>query len=268
MGSSNAFKLPDGYMEAMVLDTEVFMANQRRRQQEIRDRKRREAELENVKKQEDEEAIKKTKKKDKDKKEKTSSKKSSSKKSSKETSKKNKNNSKKKKSKSNNVIDFNAIEKLKRKEEKEVRRLMEQERREKEEALRLAEEERLRKEEEKKQAEVDIIQLIARRDYLKGQLSKLNPYKRKDAIKIATINVELNNIEQAMQTLRNEYGIQRREIEQGSWASRTFNKIKTKVGNFWRKAKKFVKKNLEVILGVASIIVPFVGSIIVNIIKK
>lgn len=125
-----------------------------------------------------------------------------------------------------------------------------------------AEKIRAQKEEERRQAEIDIIQLIARRDMLRNKLSDLNPGKQKDAIKIASINIELNDINRAIETIRREYGISMDHLNQGSGIKRFFGKVKSKACQFAKKVKKFFKRNTELITGVAAIVLPVFGSLI------
>lgn len=127
-----------------------------------------------------------------------------------------------------------------------------------------AEKEKRRREEEaaaeRHQAEVDMIQLLTRKKMLQGKLSSLNPNKKKDAIKIASINVELMDVDEAIDSIRKDYGIQMDDVNCGSKVKRFFNRIGNALRGFGRKVKKFVHNNAEVISAVITCVIPLIGS--------
>lgn len=142
------------------------------------------------------------------------------------------------------------------------------------EAVKMASAEKARKRAEKKraeyerarhQAEIDIIQLQARRDYLTAALGKLVPGKKKDTIKIVNINVELRNIDATIVDLQTKYGIQVANINRGSKFSRFCNSVKRGAKRVFNKVSKFCNRHKETIIGLTSIILPVVGSMIASV---
>ena len=129
-------------------------------------------------------------------------------------------------------------------------------------ARRKMEEERRLNEQEKKQAEIDLIQLSARRDYLLANIAKLNPSKRKDSIKLVQMNIELKQIETSIAALQKEFGIKTEPINTGSTISRGWNRFKRTVKHKWNGVKKWFKKNKGLVIGIGSIVIPVIGSII------
>ena len=122
--------------------------------------------------------------------------------------------------------------------------------------------EKQRLEKEKKEAEVEVIQLIARKNFLKNKLNCLNPGKIKQAKMIANINVEIRNIEYKINELRDEYGIDIDDIYQGSKIKRVGARIKNTFHKVWKRTKKFFKRNCETILYAGAIIVPIIVALI------
>lgn len=168
----------------------------------------------------------------------------------------------KKKKKKNKVISAEAVQK--KREEVEAKKKLEAQRK----AKIKAEQERIKYEEDKRQAEIDMIQLVARREYLKSVLSKLNPGKHKDTQKIVNANVELKRIEETIAALSAEFGIQDETLETGSKSGRFFNTVKRTVKNAFGKVRKFFSRNRDIILGVGSVVVPLIGSVIASLIIR
>ena len=166
---------------------------------------------------------------------------------------------------SNDIVSFDDKESIKRKQMEELKKKADAK---KAKAMRNAEKLREEKAKARHQAEIDVIQLIARRDLLRGKLSRLDGRRKKDAIKIASINIELVNIEEALTSIKKEYGITMNDIDKGSKVSRFFNRAKEKVKSAFKKVKKFFRRNSELIVGMATIILPVVGSIVVSMVSK
>ena len=169
---------------------------------------------------------------------------------------------KKKKKKDKKVISAEAVQR--KREEIEAQKKAEAAKK----ARIKAEKERAEYEENKRQAEVDMIQLVARREYLKNTLGKLNPGKYKDTQKIVNANIELKNIEETIASLCSEFGISDNALETGSKSSRFFNTVKRKVKNTFGKIRRFFGRNKDVILGVGSIVLPLIGSVIASLIVR
>jgi hypothetical protein len=119
-----------------------------------------------------------------------------------------------------------------------------------------------RQEKRRKECEVEIIQLIARRNYLNAKLQELNPAKEKQAVQIAEMNIELLSINDRIDALERESGIHKSHIETGSPVRRFFTNVKNKVVGFGSKIKKFFKKNKELVVGLASVVLPFAAACI------
>ena len=175
----------------------------------------------------------------------------------KKSKKKKKKKDKSKKKKEKKVIDFEKVKEIKEQDREKM--LAEKAKRKEEKA-------RIKFEEEKKQAEVDIIGLVARKDYLKLSLNKLDKGRKKDAIKIVNINIEIREIEVAIESLRSKYNIPVPEIDNGSRFSRFCNTIKSGVKRAYRKVSKFFKRNKELIIGISSIVIPAIASSVASII--
>ena len=129
-------------------------------------------------------------------------------------------------------------------------------------AKKKAEEERAKYEREKKQAEIDLIQLIARRDYIYANISKLDSSKKKDAIKIVQMNIELKHIETSIRALQEQYNIKMDSINHGSGMARSWNKFRRFVKNKWNGVRKWFKRNKDMIIGISSVVLPIIGSTI------
>lgn len=115
-----------------------------------------------------------------------------------------------------------------------------------------------------REAEFDMIQLIARKEMLQKKLSEFDIGKKKDARKIASYNVEIKKIEGEISQLEMMYDISSVEIDQGTRVGRFLARCKKKVKSVGKKVKKFCKKNAELLTGLASIILPVIGSCIIK----
>lgn len=108
----------------------------------------------------------------------------------------------------------------------------------------------------KNQAEIKSIELAARRDYLRKQLNNINLNKRKSAAKLAAINIELKEIENELNNIKEVYDIEVPNINEGSKVKRFFKGVKNSFITAGKKIKKYCKKNSELIKGLASVIIP------------
>lgn len=141
-------------------------------------------------------------------------------------------------------------------------------------AARQAEENRLkaeaRREKQKKEAEVEVIQLIARKNFLTNKLEDFDPGKEKDAKKIAAINIELREIDERTNYLQQKYNIYIDSVDEGSRIGRFFRKIKEKGKRVIKKIKKFFRDddNKKLIIGIAGIVLPVIGSFIARLFLK
>lgn len=113
-------------------------------------------------------------------------------------------------------------------------------------------------------AEIEMIQLITRKEMLKKKLGELDISKAKDAKKIASINIDLMNVDLQIKQLEMQYGISSSEIDQGTRVGRFLGKIKKGFKKIVKKAKKFYKRNFELIYGLAAIFVPVIGGFLLR----
>lgn len=118
-----------------------------------------------------------------------------------------------------------------------------------------------RHEKERKIAEVEMIQYLTKKEMLLKQLNNLDISKPKDAKKIAAINVELNQINMEIGQLEMMYGISATEIDQGTKVGRFLGKMKKGIRKIGKKVKKFYKRNLELVYGLATIFLPVLGGL-------
>lgn len=107
-----------------------------------------------------------------------------------------------------------------------------------------------------KDIQIHMMQLIAERDRLKYKLGELNPGSKKDAKKIVSFNVKLRDIEAELTSYQQIYHINLDEVDKGSKLGRFIGRIKRTFKTAKKKVKKFVKRNKELISGLAAIILP------------
>jgi hypothetical protein len=127
-----------------------------------------------------------------------------------------------------------------------------------EEYLRLRAEKDERNLNKRDQAEIEMIRLVAKREMLNKQLSKLDIGKKKDAKKMAAINIELKYIEEDIQIIEMKSGVDAKELLKGSkWDKFLYNaknKAKAaakKIKKGCKKVKKFFKKSEDSIITIA-----------------
>lgn len=117
---------------------------------------------------------------------------------------------------------------------------------------------------DKRDSEIEMIQLLARRDMLRCKLGELNPGKKKDSKKIANINIDLKEITAELQMLEEQSGIHLDELDQGTRVGRFLGRIKQNGKMIIKKIKKFYKKNFELVTGLATIIIPVIGTFLLK----
>lgn len=129
--------------------------------------------------------------------------------------------------------------------------------------------EKMKKKEEKrkkerKKAEIEIIKYLAQQDRLRFKLGELDPSKRKNEKKIASINISLKNIEAEIRMLEEQNGIHIDELDRGSKIGRFVGRMKRRFRRIAKKVKRFYRDNTRLIDGIAAIVLPFIGSFIVK----
>ncbi|MCM1215446.1 MAG: hypothetical protein NC548_13115 [Lachnospiraceae bacterium] len=107
-----------------------------------------------------------------------------------------------------------------------------------------------------KEAEIEVIQYLAREEMIRSKLAKLDPSKKKDAKKIAAYNVELKNIRDNIEMLQMQYGVKINELDRGTKIGRFMARLKRKATKVFRKVKEWFKRNKEMVIGVAAVIIP------------
>jgi len=113
-----------------------------------------------------------------------------------------------------------------------------------------------KREKKAKEAEVEIIQYLAREEMIRSKLGKLDPCKKKDSKKIAAYNIELKSIRANIEMLQEQYNIKINELDRGNKISRFLGRLKRKARKVVKKAKKWFKRNEELISGILGIAVP------------
>lgn len=125
-----------------------------------------------------------------------------------------------------------------------------------------------KQEKARRSAEVEMIQLIARKDMLRFKLGELDPSKVRDSKRIAAINIELRNIEIGIHQLEEQHGISATDLDHGSRVGRFIGRLKHAAKKVGKKIKKFYKRNAELINGIASIVLPVLGTVLIKKIFK
>lgn len=120
-------------------------------------------------------------------------------------------------------------------------------------------EEAAKKEKQMNEIKVELIQLCAQRDMLRSQLGKLDISKKKDSKMIASINVQLEKIDSTIEKIENKYNVKAKEIDRGSRIQRVVTKVKKTFKKVAKKVKKFFRRNEELIVGLASIVLPILS---------
>lgn len=174
----------------------------------------------------------------------------------------------KKKKKKVQLSEAELEEKKKAKEEEKERKRAMKEARAEAERIRKQQKEERKAAEMKQHAEVAVIELIARKEYLLNKLDTIDINKKKSAAKVAAINIELRDINNELNRLKREFNIDIEDINEGSKVKRFFGRARHKVHKACKKTKKFFKRNSELIIGLSSVLLPFVGGIIYKMVTK
>lgn len=119
-----------------------------------------------------------------------------------------------------------------------------------------------KREKDKKKMRIEMIQLIAERDMLRKKLGELDISNRKEARKIASINIRLDQINKLLCALETQSGESVKELDRGTKPARIIGGIKKKVRKTIKKIKKFIKRNEEFIISVTSVVIPIVVMVV------
>ena len=116
----------------------------------------------------------------------------------------------------------------------------------------------------RKEYEIEIIQTIANMEYITRKLEELDPGKRKDAIKIAALNVELRNLQENLNRLKIESGINISELDIGTKFGRFCLRFKSTMKRIKKKCKKFFKHNQDLVIGIIAITAPVLTTVLLK----
>ncbi|MCM1439565.1 MAG: hypothetical protein NC131_10255 [Roseburia sp.] len=109
---------------------------------------------------------------------------------------------------------------------------------------------------ERRDIQIEMMELLGERDILRSKLSELDDSKKKDMKKIVSINVKIKDINAELEMLQKEAGINVDDLDKGTKLGRFYNKLKRNIKKKVKKAKKWIKRNRELVSGVLSVIVP------------
>ena len=87
----------------------------------------------------------------------------------------------------------------------------------------------------------EMMELLARRDRLRGKLGCLNPMKKEDAKQIVKINIKLRDLQAELEMLQHQSGINLNQLDHGS----RFNRFIGRVKNFFKRVKKFLTLTMK-----------------------
>lgn len=115
---------------------------------------------------------------------------------------------------------------------------------------------------EKRDVQIEMIQLLARRDMLRIKLGELNPGKKQDSKRIAAINVNLKDINAELEMLSMQYNISIKELDKGTRVGRYIGRLKRKTKKIVKKIKRYWEDNSDFLVNMASIILPIVTTFV------
>lgn len=121
---------------------------------------------------------------------------------------------------------------------------------------------------EKKDLQIEMIQLLAQKDRLRFKLGELNPASKRDSKMIAKINIRLKDIDCELDMLETQSGVHIDELDKGTKVGRFLGRMKRMGRKICKKIKRFYRNNSELICGIATVILPIIGSFIVKRIFK
>lgn len=107
-----------------------------------------------------------------------------------------------------------------------------------------------------KEMQIEIMQLIAERDRIRYKIGQLNPAKKKDALKIAALNVKLRDCVEGIDALVTLADVKLDKLDHGSKLGQFIGQLKCIYKDVKKKVKKFYKRHEEVISGLANIFLP------------
>ena len=114
---------------------------------------------------------------------------------------------------------------------------------------------------EKKIIQCDIMEAVAKLERVNIKLAQLNPGKKKDAKKIARLNIKKRDLELEIDTLQKECGVEIESLYKGSKWRRRWESFKKKIKKGWKKFKRWFSDNKELIFGFLAVAIPGIISI-------
>lgn len=115
---------------------------------------------------------------------------------------------------------------------------------------------------ESKCVQIEIMQCLAKRDRILAKLAALDPAKKKDAKKIVKLNIKLKDLDLEIDALQREVGTDLNKLNHGTKWQRRWQTFKKRVKKTFKKVKRWCKDNKELIIGVASVVIPAILSLI------
>lgn len=112
--------------------------------------------------------------------------------------------------------------------------------------------------------QIDMMKLLAKKERLRFKLGELDPSKKSDSKMIVSINVKLKNIDAELSMLEMQSGVHLDELDKGTKLGRFVGSLKQIGRKIVKKVKKFYRKNLELLNGIASITLPVFGGFLVR----
>ncbi len=114
----------------------------------------------------------------------------------------------------------------------------------------------------------EIINLLYIKDEFKDKLKRLNINTKKGYRKSVEIIRILKEIDNELETLSNKYRLSIETLKRKSGWGRFKSRVKRKANYQFKKIKKIWKRNKEMFVGIASVIIPAIGSLILKKITK
>ena len=118
-----------------------------------------------------------------------------------------------------------------------------------------------------KETQIEMMRLLAKRDRLKFKLGKLDYTSKKESKEIICINIELKDIDAELKMLQKQSGVDLNDLEKGTRFSRFIGLINRKTKKICKKIKKWYKRNRELIVGLAYIIIPVAVTALIKMIS-
>ena len=117
---------------------------------------------------------------------------------------------------------------------------------------------------DKREMQIEMMELLTKKDRLRYKASSLDITKKKDAKKLVEINTKIKDINAELELLQDQSGIVISQLDRGTKISRIVGHIKTMIRKKVKAFKKFVKNNEKFIMGMLGIIVPGILTLIIS----